>query len=638
MKKSLILYTVMICCLFSCRTDDQIIYMEKEDIGIASEKSDAVGMYVLCEGNMGSNKCTLDYLDFSGETVQYLRNIYAERNPEEVKELGDVGNDVKIYGSQLWMVINCSNKVEICTASDAKKITQVDVPNCRSLAFYKGNAYVTSYQGDVYRIDTLTHQITGQVKVGLQPEELVVCGDFLYVANSGGYQAPDYDHTISVVNLNTLQEERKIDVASNLHRLRIDRYGQLWVTSRGNYGSEPARLLWLTPDADGRMQVAGELQLNVSDMCIVGDSLYYLSAEQKSCGILNVRTHSIVMPKVAELASVTMPYGIVVNPTSRDFYVMDAKNYVSSGELFHFRADGSFDYKVRTGDIPGHATFVTTAVSTDVPDDNPVKNYSKYIKAVDEYMPAPGQFVNTLPEATEEDTPETMAQKCTACLADGTGQMVTLGAYGGYITFHFDHPVVNVVGQRDFAVWGNAFDDNAEPAIVMVSVDKNGNGLPDDEWFELKGSEYDNPKTIHNYQLTYTYQPLNPTPWTDNQGNNGSVPRNGFHKQEYFPLWLTSQAILTFTGARLPDNAYLSGTTFKLPAYEFGYADNQPNTNREGCSLDISWAVDGSGQPVTLTHIDFVRVYNAMNQVCGAIGETSTEITGAEDLHPNSIY
>ena len=37
---------------------------------------------------------------------------------------------------------------------------------------------------------------------------------------------------------------------------------------------------------------------------------------------------------------------------------MDAKNYVSSGELLHFRSDGTFDYKVRTGDIPAHATFV----------------------------------------------------------------------------------------------------------------------------------------------------------------------------------------------------------------------------------------------------------------------------------------
>lgn len=261
---------------------------------------------------------------------------------------------------------------------------------------------------------------------------------------------------------------------------------------------------------------------------------------------------------------------------------------------------------------------------------------SKYIQAVDEYVPAPGQFVNTMPEATTDDTPATMAQKCTEAIANGNGGMITLGAWGGYVTFHFDHPVVNVTGERDFAVWGNAFANNAEPAIVMVSTDDNHNGRPDDEWYELKGSEYENAQTIHDYRLTYAYDALNNVQWTDNQGASGSVPRNGFHQQEYFPLWLASQGTLTLSGSRLPDNAVKNGNTYLLPAYDYGYADNLPNSNREGCSLDIGWAVDSKGSPVTLDHVDFIRCYNAMNQVCGTIGETSTEITGAEDLHPEA--
>ena len=259
--------------------------------------------------------------------------------------------------------------------------------------------------------------------------------------------------------------------------------------------------------------------------------------------------------------------------------------------------------------------------------------HTAFIQAVDEYVPAPGQFVNTLPEATADDTPQTMAAKCTERLAGDARETVTLGAYGGYITFHFDHPVVNVEGQRDFAVWGNAFANNAEPAIVLVAQDTNGNHLPDDEWYELRGSEYDNPLTLHDYELTYTYNAMGDTPWSDNQGLTGSVLRNSFHSQEYFPLWLTEQGTLTFRGARLPDNAVQKGNNFLLPAYEYGYADNQPNSDTEGCSLDIGWAVDVEGHPIGLTHIDFVRCYNAMNQSCGRIGETSSEIIGAEDLH-----
>ena len=52
------------------------------------------GFYLLNEGNMGSNKCTLDYYDYA--TATYYRNIYAENNPNRL-ELGDMGNDIACY-------------------------------------------------------------------------------------------------------------------------------------------------------------------------------------------------------------------------------------------------------------------------------------------------------------------------------------------------------------------------------------------------------------------------------------------------------------------------------------------------------------------------------------------------------------
>lgn len=382
MRRHLLLYIVLMAALTACRTDDAIVYMEEEDTGGRSVASEVVGMYVLNEGNMGSNKCTLDYLDLSGKdsTVHYLRNIYAERNPSEVKELGDVGNDIQIYGSRLWMVINCSNKVEVCRASDAVKIGKVNIPNCRYVAFDGDYAYVSSYVGPVslegnaprgmiYKVDTLTLEKLDSCVVGYQPEEMVATGGKLYVANSGGYNFPAYDSTISTVDLKTMREERQTEVAVNLHHLREDHYGQLWVTSRGNYENEPSNLYCLRLSESGEPIITHQMDVQVSDLCIVGDSLYFYGVgwnqvtqqNTRQYGIINVRTHQMVadvLSNAEELAKIRMPYGIIVHPKNRDFYVMDAKNYVSSGELLHFHADGTFDYKVRTGDIPAHATFI----------------------------------------------------------------------------------------------------------------------------------------------------------------------------------------------------------------------------------------------------------------------------------------
>lgn len=369
----------------SCRNDVMVVPMEDIDTGGRAVSSEVIGMYLLNEGNMGSNKATLDYLDLSAtdSTVHYYRNIYSERNPSTVLALGDVGNDIQVYGSRLWLVINCSNKVEVARAADAVRIGKVDIPNCRYVTFRDQYAYVSSYVGtqygsstsplgSVYRVDTLSLQKTDSVSVGYQPEEMAIVGNRLYVANSGGYQGmtgQGYESIVSVVDLATMQETDRIEVAPNLHHLKTDGYGQLWVTSRGNYTTQPSTIYWLQPDANGRMTVGGMIDQPVSDLCIVGDSLYFYGSQWSELtmtntvtyGIINVRTHQVVSTSLSdapEIQKIRMPYGIIVNPVHRDFYLMDAKNYVSSGELLHFLPDGTFDWKVKTGDIPGHAAFL----------------------------------------------------------------------------------------------------------------------------------------------------------------------------------------------------------------------------------------------------------------------------------------
>ncbi len=223
----------------------------------------------------------------------------------------------------------------------------------------------------------MTLQKTDSVSVGYQPEEMAILGNRLYVANSGGYQGmtgQGYESTVSVVDLLTMEETGKIEVAPNLHHLKADHLGQLWVTSRGNYMDEASNIYWLEPDGDGNMKVGGHLNQSVSDLCIVGDSLYFYGSQWSEVtmtntvtyGIINVRSHQVVtntLSTAPEIQKIRMPYGIIVNPLHRDFYLMDAKNYVSSGELLHFNADGTFDWKVKTGDIPGHAAFLYASLN-----------------------------------------------------------------------------------------------------------------------------------------------------------------------------------------------------------------------------------------------------------------------------------
>ncbi len=281
----------------------------------------------------------------------------------------------------------------------------------------------------------------------------------------------------------------------------------------------------------------------------------------------------------------------------------------------------------------------TKTVKTKVNVTQETATYSKYISQVFDYLPAVGQFTNKLPAYVDGDTQTEMTAKAGKALVGEKSTMITLGGYGGYVVFGFDHTILNQKDKRDFKVLGNGFAGSSEPGIIMVAYDKNKNGKPDeDEWYEIAGSEYTNPTTIKNYTITYhkpTVEDSNATPeyikWEDNQGKSGFKAKNTFHKQPYYPIWF-GQNQLKFSGTLLESNYTEKNGIWTGKQLAYGYVDNAPN-NSEDSNIDIDWAVDKNGNPVKLMGIDFIKVYTAINQEAGWLGEISTEVAGAYDLH-----
>ena len=636
----IVLLSTLALLLVSCRTDyPDLVHSSSSDVAAVGSS-----FFLLNEGNMGSNKATLDFYD--ARAGKYRKNVFSEVNPNVTFELGDVGNDLAVYGSRLYAVINCSNLIEVMDAHTAKHVAKIDVPNPRNIVFHGAYAYVSSYagpihadsnarQGYVARIDTATLQVVDTCVVSYQPEGMAIVDNKLFVANSGGYRAPIYDRTLSVIDLSTFKETQSIDVAPNLNQIAV--HGKkLYVGSRGNYADVPADIYVVNAQT---MSVEWNIGIPANSFCISGNDLLAVqgSSEGKSFIRYDIENHTLqdlIIDGTDE--NIKMPYTVMADPKGEIFYVTDARDYVSPGTIYAFSKDGTKIWSATTGDIPAHFAFTDANISTE--DSTTTDEEQILITKVFDYCPAPGQFVNVYPSYTNGDTQETMNQKVFDAIGYDHRGLVSLGGFGGYVVVGFNRSILNGEGV-DFRVLGNAFEGNSEPGVVSVMADENGNGLPDDTWYEIAGSEY--ARSVQNYSITYHATPKDHQRvsngeswcydsehilWTDNEGQTGYVVQNIYHKQNYFPQWIPKDSI-TFTATKLHDNVALVNGVFTSTAFAWGYADNVPNSNTAAC-FDIDWAVDTNGNPINLPKVDFIRVHTATHQQNGQIGEASTEFVG----------
>ncbi len=261
-----------------------------------------------------------------------------------------------------------------------------------------------------------------------------------------------------------------------------------------------------------------------------------------------------------------------------------------------------------------------------------VKTDSEYITEVFEYVYAPGQHAK-------------LAKKTDVQYFIGNPEKhqgwLYLGGFGGYITAGFDHNVMNREG-ADFEVFmlkGSA----PEPAVVYVMQDINGDGKPNETWYELKGNQFDNSK--RNFWLRYykaTSDSANIS-WRDSEGKRGELI-SGFGSNYSSGWWWneTKQDSISFYGTKLPDlydNNVQNGTqnwTVANDRFTWGYAENNLGTDYDAVlgtnKLDISNAVNVDGSSVNLPNIRFIKVQTAVFQQAGWLNEISAEVRGAKEI------
>ncbi len=330
------------------------------------------GMYLLNEGGYNMNNASLDYLDF--ETGLYTLNRFTSVNPTIIQGLGDVGNDILVYGAKTYIVVNGSNLVEVIHTHSAQHLAAITIPNGRRLCAGNGAIYVTSYAGrvidtqhqlgNVLRIDTTSLTVTDTCEVGYQPEGMAIVGNNLYVANSGGYvgmNTGQYDNRLSVIDLSTFTLTKHLTIAPNLQDLLVDSRNTLWIASSGNYNDTVSNLYSL--DATASSPTITSHGIGVTKMVMSNDTLLFYNTTydanwNPTTEFFRLATATDQLLPLSLSLSLTQPYAITVNPVSHQIYVADAGDYVNPGTLHCFTPTGTHVWQLRTGVVPGHFAFV----------------------------------------------------------------------------------------------------------------------------------------------------------------------------------------------------------------------------------------------------------------------------------------
>lgn len=296
------------------------------------------GLYILSEAGWNQKKSDIAYYDITNDELH--EKFFSEVNG---RTLGDVGNDLFIYGSKMYCLVSEQEPgskdgvIEVIDPKTCKSIKQIpfvvneetgeqDIP--RRFIFEDGKGYITGFSGVVARLDTLSLAIDAVAQLapiegeeesdGLKTEGITAYDKKLYVANSGYGSG----HTVSVVDMATMKELHKIEVPTNpVNMLTVGDEIYLQTSSVFVDPKAPANLHILNPETE---EIVHTFDREASKLAVMGGNLYTGNfswdtyADQSS--IINLATKEVTPLEFSD-RDMCMVYSFNANPLFNEYYI-----------------------------------------------------------------------------------------------------------------------------------------------------------------------------------------------------------------------------------------------------------------------------------------------------------------------------
>lgn len=346
---------VFFATVTSCSNDDETIITPPE-----AKKYQA---YILNTGSMGSDNASLSHYNTDGDIV--TNGIFKKQNSID---LGNVANDMVIYGSKMYIAVTNSNKIYI-TDLNGKILKRADKTDAiitpsnagpRSFATNGNKVYVSLDAGYAAQIDTTSLIIEKEISVGSHPEQMTVVKNKLYVTNSGWGMGT----TLSVINLPELTKEQDITVALNPMRIASDAAGNIYVASLGGGGILAS--LQKIDTNNNAISVIGEY----THLSMQSDKIFLMNEKYDASWVRQPTVFASYNTKTGITTPVTLTIpaseglnlndaaNISINPNNNDIYVtIPSYSSAKPSVIAIFKADGTYSKKISVEGIASSALY-----------------------------------------------------------------------------------------------------------------------------------------------------------------------------------------------------------------------------------------------------------------------------------------
>lgn len=304
------------------------------------------GFFIVNEGPFQTGSGTISF--YSRKTGEVSNKIFESANNGE--ELGNIVQSMTIHNGLAYIVVNNSNKIVIADAKTFKKtgeITGLEFPRY-FLPVNDEKAFISQWgadgmTGSIKVVNLVNKSISKTIATRPGPETLMQVGDFVYVANSGGFAT---DSVISKIDIATETIVKTIEVGNRPENIVQDKNGDLWALGYGDFNA------WtngaLAKISGDNLEFEIETTVGAERLTInpEGDELFF---------IMDGATHSHSISSNTLSGVPFIPryfYGLGFDPETGNLIALDPKDFQQDGQMIFYNDSGAALDSMRVGQLP----------------------------------------------------------------------------------------------------------------------------------------------------------------------------------------------------------------------------------------------------------------------------------------------